>query len=110
MLSSYRVLDFTDERGMFCGYILAHLGADVVAVEPPGGWPARDGLWWRAYARGKRNAAVDLSTDLGRARLLELAAEADFLIESLGRDDARRLGLEPEAVASANPGLIHANE
>ena len=41
MLSPYRVLDLTDERGHFAGLILALLGADVVAVEPPGGSPAR---------------------------------------------------------------------
>ncbi|SVD91633.1 uncharacterized protein METZ01_LOCUS444487, partial [marine metagenome] len=35
MLSNYRVLDLTDERGIFCGYLLAHLGAEVVAIEPP---------------------------------------------------------------------------
>jgi crotonobetainyl-CoA:carnitine CoA-transferase CaiB-like acyl-CoA transferase len=37
MLSSYRVLDLTDERGAMAGFILAALGADVIAVEPPGG-------------------------------------------------------------------------
>ena len=41
MLSDYRVLDLSDERGMFCGYLLAQLGADVVAIEPPGGSTSR---------------------------------------------------------------------
>jgi crotonobetainyl-CoA:carnitine CoA-transferase CaiB-like acyl-CoA transferase len=34
MLSDYRVLDLTDEKGIFCGYMLAQLGAQVLAVEP----------------------------------------------------------------------------
>jgi len=41
MLSSYRALDLTDEKGLLCGKILADLGADVIQVERPGGNPAR---------------------------------------------------------------------
>ena len=41
MLEPYRVLDLTNERGLSCGLILADLGADVIAVEPPGGSSAR---------------------------------------------------------------------
>ena len=37
MLDDVRILDLCDERGMFAGYLLAHLGADVLAVEPPEG-------------------------------------------------------------------------
>lgn len=37
MLSPYRVLDLTNELGLFAGKILADLGADVIQVEPPGG-------------------------------------------------------------------------
>ena len=70
MLSPYRVLDLTDERGHFAGLILARLGADVVAVEPPGGSPARrPGPLGRptaapspylAFNRGKRSVELDL--------------------------------------------------
>ena len=41
MLSDYRILDLTDEDGLIGGMILADLGADVIAVEPPGGNSAR---------------------------------------------------------------------
>ena len=37
MLSPYKVLDLSDERGHLCGQILGDLGADVVLVEPPTG-------------------------------------------------------------------------
>ena len=35
MLSEYRILDLTDDRGLIGGMILADLGADVIAIEPP---------------------------------------------------------------------------
>ena len=44
MQSLYRVIDLTDHRGHLAGFILARLGAEVIAVEPPAttaGWP-----WW----------------------------------------------------------------
>ena len=79
MLSPYRVLDLTDEWGLLCGQILADLGADVIAVEPPGGSTARRlgpfaggeadperSLHWWAYARNKRSIALDLQTEAGR--------------------------------------------
>ncbi|MDP6606883.1 MAG: CoA transferase, partial [Dehalococcoidia bacterium] len=95
MLSPYRVLDLTNERGLLCGQVLADLGADVIAVEPPEGNSARRlgpfagdeadperSLHWWAYARNKRSVTLDITTARGRDRLLELAAGADFLIES----------------------------
>ena len=43
MLSPYRVIDLTDERGVLAGQMLADLGADVIQVEPPGGSTGRGG-------------------------------------------------------------------
>ena len=37
VLSGYRVLDLTDEKGMFCSRLLADMGAEVVRVEKAGG-------------------------------------------------------------------------
>lgn len=89
MLSPYRVLDLTDDRGHFAGLLLAQLGADVIAVEPPGGQrsrhlppfagdkadPERSLQHW-AYNRGKRSVVVDDPTTLKN-----LALTADILIE-----------------------------
>ena len=77
LLSSYRVLDLTDERGLLAGRMLADLGADVVQVEPLAGSRARhaaplsdrDGqpysYVWATFAANKRGLAVDLSRDAG---------------------------------------------
>ena len=40
-LGDVRVLDLAGEPGMYCGKLLADLGADVLKIEPPGGDPAR---------------------------------------------------------------------
>ena len=40
-LSPYRILDLTDDRGQFAGFLLAQLGADVISVEPPEGHRSR---------------------------------------------------------------------
>ena len=41
LIAPYRVLDLTDEKGVFCTKLLADYGADVVRVEPPTGDPGR---------------------------------------------------------------------
>ncbi|MCH8890071.1 MAG: NTP transferase domain-containing protein, partial [Myxococcales bacterium] len=58
---------------------VAHLGADVIAIEPPGGSPARfdpshdrNSYQWQAYARGKKSLVLDLEAAAGRERLAEL--------------------------------------
>lgn len=119
MLTPYRVLDLSDERGQLCGQILGDLGADVVVVEPPGGCRSRrfgpwaDGIespdrslqWW-ALNRNKRSIIADLETEAGRARVRELARRADFLIESFAPGYLDSIGLGHAALAAANPGLI----
>ena len=119
MLSPYRVLDLTNEEGLLCGQILADLGADVIAVEPPGGSSARrlgpfvDGirdpngsLFWWAYSRNKRSLTVDLETETGRACLRELVRNSDFLIESFPAGHLDALGLGYAALRQLNPRLV----
>ena len=121
MLNDYRVLDLTDGGAMIGGMILADLGADVIAVEPPGGNPARrrgpfaDGvdeiessLVWQSWARNKRSVVLDLESDEGREHFRGLAAGADAVIESAGPGAMSALGLGYEELAAANPGLVYA--
>ena len=41
LLEPYRVLDLTDDRGNLAGMMLAQMGAEVIAIEPPEGSRAR---------------------------------------------------------------------
>jgi crotonobetainyl-CoA:carnitine CoA-transferase CaiB-like acyl-CoA transferase len=42
LLDGVRVLDLTDEKGLFCGKVLGDFGANVIKIERPGGDPARN--------------------------------------------------------------------
>src|SRR5438105_1434427 len=119
MLEPYRVLDLTDECGLLCGQILAALGADVIAFEPPGGSSARragpflgdsgdpnESLYWWAYNRNKRGVTLDIETEAGRAGLRELVRGADFLIESFEPGYLDALGLGYAALRQLNPRLV----
>lgn len=120
MLSPYRVIDLTNEGGLLCGQILADLGADVIQVEPPGGSTARQygpwagarrepeaSLFWWAYARNKRSIVCDLETEAGRETVRQLAAGADFFIESERPGALTALGLGYRDLAESNPGLVY---
>ena len=120
MLSSYRVLDLADDRGIFCGRVLGDLGADVVKVEPPWGDPARrigpfhhdepgveSSLFWQLYAINKRSVTLDLESAAARNVLLELVRTADFLVESFRPGYLDALGLGYEALARSNPRLVY---
>jgi crotonobetainyl-CoA:carnitine CoA-transferase CaiB-like acyl-CoA transferase len=120
LLSPYRALDLTNERGLLCGQVLGDLGADVIAVEPPGGSSARRlgpfyrnephpdrSLYWWAYSRNKRSVTLDYAKPAGRELLLRLVAGADFLIESERPGAMAALGLGYDELAAVNPKLIH---
>ena len=120
MLGPFRVLDLTDERGHLCGAILAQMGADVIAIEPPEGSTARRlapfagdvehherSLHHWAYNRGKRSVVLDLTTDSGATQLRELATAADILIESAEPGRMEALGLGYDALSAINPELVY---
>lgn len=118
LLSPYRVLDLTDDRGHMAGFILARLGAEVIAVEPPGGASVRRlgpfdangvSLTHASYARGKKSVEIDVTAADGAEALKRLAAGADVLLESAPPGRMASLGLGPEALAEVNPALVVAS-
>jgi crotonobetainyl-CoA:carnitine CoA-transferase CaiB-like acyl-CoA transferase len=119
MLSPYRVLDLSDERGLLCGKMLADLGADVLQIEPPAGNSARriapfhrdepgpdSSYFWWAYAANKRSITLDLTRADGRALFARLAAAAHFVVESGRPGELAALGLGYDRLAAINPALI----
>ena len=115
-LDAYRVVDFTNERGLLAGRLLADLGADVIQVEPPDGSSARrvgpfaedgESLYWAAYAANKRGVTCDLDTREGRELALALCAEADFVFESETPGTMARRGLGYDDVQRVNPRAVY---
>ena len=119
LLSPYRVLDLTDERGLLCGKILGDLGADVVQVEPPGGSSARQvgpfygddpspskSLYWWAYSGNKRGITLNLEHSDGKALLEKLVSGADFLIDSFDPGYLESAGLGYSRLSAINPSLV----
>jgi crotonobetainyl-CoA:carnitine CoA-transferase CaiB-like acyl-CoA transferase len=116
-LEGIRVVDLATERAELTGRMLADLGALVIKVEPPGGAASRrlppfDGdtsLCWSAYARGKRSVVLDLASGADRARLADLVANADVLVESFDPGVMAGLGLGYATLRERNPGLVYAS-
>jgi crotonobetainyl-CoA:carnitine CoA-transferase CaiB-like acyl-CoA transferase len=104
--------------GPAAGGILADWGADVVKIESQAGDPARtfgrmlglDGDESPPFEmdnRGKRSIALDLTTDDGRSTALQLLSSADVFITNVRPGALRRIGLDFETAAAANPRLVY---
>ncbi|HJX13094.1 MAG TPA: CoA transferase [Dehalococcoidales bacterium] len=122
MLSPYRVLDLTGERGFLGGKLLGDLGADVIKIEPPGGDPARKlgpfyhdephpekSLYWMGFNTNKRGITLDIATARGREIFKKLCRKADIVIESFDPGYLDGLGLGYGSLEEINPGLIVAS-
>jgi len=120
-LDGLRVLEVADELGEYAGKVLVGLGADVVKVEPPEGestrriGPFRDdrpdpeaSLHFWHYNHGKRSIVIDLDATEGQKQFRELAAQTDMVIDTRARTYMADRGIDYEALATRNRGLIYA--
>lgn len=116
-LSGVKVLDLsTLLPGPLATLMLAEAGADVVKLERPGRgdemrtYEPKFGEASANYAvlnRGKRAFGVDFKDPSQRDRVIELAAEANVVIEQFRPGVADRLGLGYEAIKAINPRVIY---
>src|SRR6266436_6018090 len=111
-LDGIRVLDLTRMvAGNMLSLQLADFGADVIKVEPPSGDPLRDWrdggeeLHWKTYARNKRSIVLNLRHAAAKDALKRLVAAADVLIENFRPGTLEEMGLGPDILHGANPGL-----
>ena len=103
----------------YCTKILAHMGAEVIKVEPPQGdearrlgpfpggdpHPEKSGLFLALNAN-KYGVTLDLTTADGAKALKNLAANADIVVENPPPVSLDSHGLGYETLKSINPGLI----
>jgi crotonobetainyl-CoA:carnitine CoA-transferase CaiB-like acyl-CoA transferase len=118
-LAGLRVIEVADERGEFCGKLLAGLGAEVIKVEPPVGSPTRRigpfyedkrdserSLFYWHYNQGKRGVTLDLERPEGQALFRRLVERADIVLEAgpLGALDA--LGIGYSSLSTPESSLV----
>jgi crotonobetainyl-CoA:carnitine CoA-transferase CaiB-like acyl-CoA transferase len=113
-LRGRRVLELADETGVYCGKLLADMGADVLKIEPPGGDATRalpplhrdQSLFFLYMNTSKRGLTLDLAQPEGQALFRRLVATADLVVETLppGRLDA--LGVGEASLRAAHPRLV----
>jgi crotonobetainyl-CoA:carnitine CoA-transferase CaiB-like acyl-CoA transferase len=118
-LAGLLVADFSRIlAGPYATMLLADLGAEVVKVEGPSGddtrtWqpPVRDGIstYYLGVNRNKRSMALDLKDPEDVAAAQELARRADVFIENFKPGGLTRFGLDYDAVAATNPGIVYAS-
>ncbi|WP_020494748.1 CoA transferase [Sciscionella marina] len=117
-LAGVRVVDLsTVVMGPYAAQILGDLGADVVKIESPRD-TVRNGTVHRTPGmtplnlnvnRNKRSIALNLKDEQEHASALELVHGADILITNMRIDALRRLRMDYDSLAEANPKLIYAH-
>jgi len=103
-LTGLRVVEFQGiGPGPHVGMMLADMGAEVVRIEREGHQPANP-----VVERARHRVAVDLKADEGQAFVRKAIGNADVLIEGFRPGVMERLGLGPDEMLAANPGLVYA--
>ena len=113
-LSGYKVLDLTIARaGPTAVRLLADWGADVVKIEPPATagsiTGARRGPDEQNLHRNKRGLCIDLKNKAGHALFLDLAKQADVIVENFRADVKHRLQIDYESIRAVNERVIYAS-
>ena len=121
-LRGYRALDLAGPMGVYCGKLMADMGADVIKVEPPGGDPMReigpfidgqpgpdDSLYWLHFNTNKRSITLDIGSPEGAAALRQLVRESDVLLETGPPGYMDSVGLGYGSLAVDSPGLVYAS-
>ena len=109
-LSDLRIIEF-DGLGpvTFAGMLVADMGARVIRLtrSASAGAAVFDEVGGEVMHRGRIAVPVDLKSPEDRARVLDLLADADALIEGFRPGVMERLGLGPEVVAGRAPRLVY---
>ena len=118
LLHRVRVLDLSRVlAGPLCTMMLGDLGAEVIKVERPGtgdetrGWgPPFDERGESAYYlsvnRNKTSVVADLDRKADRAMIVELALEADVVVDNFRRGTLERRGIRPDYMLRQNSRLV----
>jgi alpha-methylacyl-CoA racemase len=103
-LTGVRIVEFAGiGPGPFACMMLADMGAEVVTLDRVGA-----GKNMKSVAgRGRKVVELDLKDKAAVAKVLDLLANADALIEGFRPGVMERLGLGPDVVQARNPRLVY---
>ncbi len=105
-LSSYRILDLTDEKGILCSRLLADMGAEVIRIEKPG--VESIGIPDEAN-RGKLDITLNIESEFGQDIFRRLIKTADAVVESYPPGYLQTLGLDYHRISEINSRLVMAS-
>ena len=118
-LDGYRVIEIAQiYAGPYCGLQLAHFGAEVIKIEPPGSGeflrkrpPAKHGAnyGFLMLNAGKKSVSLNLKDPRGREILFRLLADADVILENYAPGALEGLGLGYDDLAARFPRLVYAS-
>jgi benzylsuccinate CoA-transferase BbsE subunit len=118
-LEGLRVLDLAGPMGMYCGKLLADLGADVIMVEPLDGSPVRrlppfyrddpspkhSLVHWH-FNTNKRGMTLDITKRDGQELFRRLVGSADAVLETFAPGYLASIGLGYADLKQINPRVI----
>jgi len=111
--------------GPWVGQTLADLGAEVIKVESPQGDDTRNwgppfitredeqghqsqaAAYYHGANRGKSSIICDFTREQDLARLKDLIAQADVLVENFKLDGLKKFGLDYASLSALNPRLVY---
>ena len=115
-LSNITILDLTRLLpGPMCTLHLADLGADVIKIEEPSigdyarvvpPFQKKLSKFFLAINRNKRSVTLDVKKEKGKKIFLELAKNADVIVESFRPGIMDKLGIGYNEIQSINPRIV----
>lgn len=118
-LAGLRVIDLTNEYGVYCGKLLAGMGANVIKVEKPGGDLTRNigpfhgdnphpekSIFFAYHNTGKKSITLNLESWDGQEIFKKLVETADVILETFPAAYLQGLGLGADVLKKIKPGLV----
>lgn len=124
-LTGIKVLDLSRIlAGPWATQVLADYGAEVWKIERPDGgddtrhWgppyvkdktgkDTNESAYYLAANRGKQSFAIDISTPDGQSKIIDLAKQADIVVENFKVGGLKKYGLDYDSLNNIKPSLIY---
>jgi crotonobetainyl-CoA:carnitine CoA-transferase CaiB-like acyl-CoA transferase len=115
-LEGIKVLELSEMiAAPFAGMHLGDMGADIIKIEPPAGeswrltapFAPKESRVFMALNRNKRDIAIDLKTEEGRAIVHRLVPSMDVVLVNYRPDTHVKLGIDYETMRKLNERIVY---